>query len=125
MAVTYSITAINYRLQGVVTAIGSGAHLLLTAAGVTIASIALANPCGTVSGGVLTFTGSLSTESAIATGYVDSASIVDSAGTTVVSNLSVGIPGQTCDIVISNGVNSTLITDSSPVLLLSAQIIGS
>lgn len=125
MAVIYSSTAIDDRLQGVVTAIGNGANLLLKAGGSTISTIALASPVGTVSGGILTFGGTLLDPSAAATGNIDSAVINDSGGSTIVSGLTVGIPGSGRDIIISNGLNSTLISAGQVVALLAAQITGS
>ncbi len=125
MAVVYSQTLINARLNGVVTALGASAHLLLTASGTIVSTIALASPVGTVSGGVLTFSGTLLDPAAAATGEVNAASIRDSTGTTAISGLSVGIPGGSQDVIISNGLNSTVVTAAQTVQLLSAQITGS
>lgn len=124
MSVSYSITAINDRLLGVVTAIGAGSFILKAGA-TTISTIALQNPCGTVSGGVLTFVGTLLDPSAAATGTVTSANINSSDGLTQVSGLTVGIPGQGTDVIITNGLNSTLISAGQVVSLVSAQITGS
>jgi hypothetical protein len=124
MTVTYSVTAINDRLLGVVTAIGAG-NFVLKSGATTISTIALQNPCGTVSGGVLTFTGTLLDTSAAATGAVNTAVINSSDGLTQVSGLTVGIPLSGADVVISNGLNSTVITAGQVVALLSAQITGS
>jgi hypothetical protein len=124
MSVVYSTTAINDRLLGVVTAIGAG-NFVLKSGATTISTIALQNPCGTVSGGVLTFTGTLLDTSAAATGAVNTAVINSSDGLTQVSGLTVGIPLSGADVVISNGLNSTVITAGQVVALLSAQITGS
>ncbi len=128
MAVTYSTAAINYRLQGVADAIDSGggnANLFLYAGTTLVATIQLARPCGVVDSGVLTFTGTLLDPAAAATGDVDQGIIKTSAGNTMVSALSVGIPLSGLDIVMSNGLNSTLVTAGQTVALLSAQITGS
>jgi hypothetical protein len=129
VAVNYSITAINDRLAGVVTAIdggGSNGKLLLqTTAGTTLSTIALQNPCGTVNGGVLTFTGPLVDGGAANTGLASRAIIQDSAGNTQISGLTVGIPLSGMDILLTNGFNSTLITAGQVISLLSAQITGS
>lgn len=125
MAIIYSQTVINARLNGVVTELGALANLLLLAGGTTVSTIQLSSPVGTVSGGVLTFTGTLLDPAAASTGFVTSAIIKDSTGTTAISNLSVGIPGGSQDVIISNGLNSTLITAGQTVALLSAQITGS
>lgn len=125
MSVIYSPAAITARMNGVVTAIGNGANLILKAGGTTVSTIALASPAGTVNGGILTFTGTLLDPAAAATGDVNSGAIYDSTGTVVISGLSVGIPLSGADIIISNGLNSTIITAGQTVALLSAQIQGS
>lgn len=127
MSFTYSSTAINDRLLGVVDAIdagGTNAHLKLFDGGVTISTIELTRPCGTVDGGILTFGGNLIDISAAATGSADNGAIYDSNGDVVISGLSVGIPLSGADIKISNGLNSTLISSGQVVVLLSAQITG-
>lgn len=125
MSVIYSQSVINYRLSGVITELGALAHLLLKAGGTTVSTIQLASPVGTVNGGILTFSGQLLDPSAAATGVVDSALIQDSSGATAITGLTVGISGGSQDIIISNGLNSTLITAGQTVALLSAQITGS
>jgi hypothetical protein len=127
MTPNYSQTAVNDRLQGVVTAIDdSGAGFIrLLAGGVVVSSIALQNPCGTVSGGVLTFTGTLVDPSAANTGVVTGARIEDGAGNIMVSGLTVGIPLSGADILLTNGLNTTLITAGQAVSVVSGQIIGS
>lgn len=125
MAVVYSLSAINARLNAVVGTIGNGGSLVLLAQSTTISTIALAFPCGTVNGGVLTFTGTLLDPSASGTGTVTGAIVKDGLGNIVVSGLTAGIPGTGADIIISNGLNSTFITASQSVQLLSATITGS
>lgn len=125
--VNYSLPAINDRLQGVVTAIddaGNG-YLRLLAGGTIVSSIQLANPCGTVNGGVLTFDGTLLDPAAANTGLLDSARIEDGGGTTMISGLTVGIPLSGADILVTNGLNTTLVTAGQTVAVLSAQIQGS
>jgi hypothetical protein len=127
MAVNYSLTEINNRLQGVVTGIddsGNG-YLRLYAGGTLVSSIQLANPCGTVSGGVLTFSGTLLDPLAANTGVLDSARIEDGGGNTMISGLTVGIPLSGADILVTNGLNTTLVTAGQAVSVLSAQITGS
>lgn len=128
MSVTYSLIAINDRLLGVVDAIdggGGNGNFKLLAGSTTISTISLSRPCGTVSGGVLTFTGTLLDPSADNTGDVDGAMIEDSTGALIISGLTVGIPLSGYEVIISNGLNSTLITAGQTVQLLSAQITGS
>ena len=129
MSVIYSQNCINYRLAGVISAIdggGGNGYLYLTAAGTVVSTIQLARPSGTVNGGVLTFSGTLLDPAAAATGTVDGAMVKDSTGAIQISGLTVGIPLTTgVDIIISNGLNSTVITAGQTVAVLSAQITGS
>jgi len=127
MAVTYSLAAINARLQGVADTIDGGGgpgNLVLSAGGTTVVSITLAVPCGVVSVGVLTFSGTLQ-ELATGTGNVDTCIITDFTGATVVSGLTVGIPFSGADVIIANILNSTLITVGQVVQVTSATITGS
>ena len=128
MSVVYSSTAIDFRLLGVVDAVdagGTNGTLRLLDGGVPISTISLAVPCGTVSGGILTFSGTLLDPEVAATGVVDAGAIYDSNGDVVVSGLTAGVPLSTADIIISNGLNSTLISSGQVVQVLSAQITGS
>jgi len=125
MAVVYSQTVIDARLQGIVTALGATSNMVLKAGSTTVSTIQLSSPVGSVSGGVLTFGGTMLDTSADGTGTVDNAIINDSSGNLAISGLTVGIPGGTQDVIISNGLNSTLITAGQVVALLSAQITGS
>ena len=129
MPATYSPTAINYRLQGVVSAIdsgGSNGSLVLLAGAAVVATVQLALPCGTVSGGILTFSGTpLLSPAASATGVVTTAQIRNSVGNVMLADLSVGIPGSTAAVIIANGQNRLLITAGNAVQILAAQIIGS
>ena len=129
MAVTYSVTAINARLNGVVDTIDAGGgngYMTLLASGTVVSTISLARPCGTVDGGILTFSGTLLDPAAAATGAVTEGRVYDSTGALVISGLTVGVPPSTgYDILLSNGLNSTVITAGQTVALLSAQITGS
>lgn len=127
MAVQYSITAINDRLEGVVTAIDQNGNgfLRLFAGGTLVSSVQLANPCGTVDHGILTFSGTLLDPAAANTGFLNSGRIEDGAGNVMISGLSVGIPLSGDDIIVSNGLNTTLVTAGQTVLVQSAQITGS
>lgn len=127
MSIVYSLTCINARLNGVVSAIDDGAgpgQMVLLGISTVICTITLSNPCGTVSGGILTFTGSPS-GTAANTGNVITARLQDSNGVIMVSGLTVGIPGSGADVILSNGLSSTLVSAGQAVQLLSAQITGS
>src|ERR1700744_4146735 len=119
MSVVYNTTLKNTRMADVVTALRSRARLKLGTAGMSpvLATIALANPAGTVSGGVLSFSGTPLTEaSADNSGVAAAAIITDSSGTTVVSGLTVGTSNT--DIVLS----SVNIVAGQPVTITSASI---
>ena len=107
MAVIYSTTAKNARLNAVAATIdaGSGAGVLqigTTAMGTVLATITLADPCAAAaSGGVLTFSGfPRSDTSADATGVAAAARIRDSDGNDVITGLTVGTPGSGADILL-------------------------
>lgn len=125
MSVVYSQDLIDARLNGVVTALGATATLVLQAGGATVSTIPLANPVGTVSGGILTFTVPVTDPAAAGTGTIDTAIILDSAAATAISGLTVGIPLSGAEVIISNGLNSLLISAGQSVQLLGAQITGS
>jgi len=122
MAVVYNTTLKNTRMTDVVTAIGATGFLNIytSGGGTLLASIPFANPAGTVTSGVLTFSGTPLTESsANATGTAASATISTAAnggGTVVVSGLTVGTAST--DIILS----STSIVSGQPVTITSASI---
>lgn len=122
MAVTYNATLKNTRMTDVVTAIGTTGfiNLYTTGLGTRLSSIALANPAGTVSGGVLTFSGTpLTDSSAAASGVAAAANVTTAAaggGTVVISGLTVS--STSGDIVLS----SVNIVAGQPVTLTSASI---
>lgn len=123
MAVTYSTAALDARLNAVVSIIGAGSIVLL-ASGTVIATMPLNTPCGTVSGGVLSFTQPTTDGSASGTGTVDAAQVRDASGTVVISGLTVGIPLAPAEVTISNGLNSTYLTAGQTVQLVAGQITG-
>ncbi len=129
MSVIYNIPAINARLEGVVDTIDAGStngSLRLKAnSGTVISTVSLARPCGVVDGGVLTFSGTLLDPSAASTGEVGEADVTDGDGSVVVSGLTVGIPLSGCDVLLTNGLNTTAVTAGQTVEVVSAQITGS
>lgn len=122
MSVTYNNTLRNTRMTDVVTAIGSTGYLNIYTSGLgtLLASIPLANPAGTVTTGVLTFSGTPLTESsANASGTAAAATVstaVNGGGTTVISGLVVST--TIGDIILS----STSIVAGQPVTITSASI---
>lgn len=120
MAVTYTTAVKNARLDAVVTAIGSTGVLEIgtTGMGTVLATIALGNPAGTTSGGVLTFSGfPRSDTSADDTGTAAAARIrTASGGTDIVTGLTVGTSGSDINL------DSTSITSGQTVTLNSATI---
>lgn len=122
MAVVYSTTLKNTRMTDVVTALGTAAFLNIytTGLGTLLSTIALANPAGTVTGGVLTFSGTpLTQASATASGTAAAATVstaTGGTGTVVISGLTVS--STSGDIVLS----STNIVAGQPVTITSASI---
>lgn len=121
MAVTYSTTLKNTRLNDVTAAIGTTGVLEIGTAGMAsiLATIPLANPAApAASGGVLTFTtAGMSDTAADNTGVAAAARIrTATGGTDVVTGLTVGTGGT--DVVL----NSTSITAGQTVTISSATI---
>ena len=121
MAVVYSTTVKNSRLTVVRDAIdaGSAAGVLeigTSGMGTVLATISLADPCGSVSSGVLTFTMPQSDTNADATGTAAEARIKDSNGTVIISGLTVGTSGANINL------SSVSITAGDTVTLNSAAI---
>jgi hypothetical protein len=120
MSVTYNATLKSTRMTDVITAIGATGYLnFFNSTPILLASLPLANPAGTVTTGVLTFTVPLTDSTADATGTAVGASIttaIDGGGTTVISGLTVGTSGT--DIVLS----STNIVAGQPVTVTAAGI---
>lgn len=121
MAVNYNATLKDSRMTAVMNAIDGGpaaGYIEICSAGyaAVLATITLADPCGSVSSAVLTFTMPKSDTSADATGTAAIARIKDSTGTAVVSGLTVGT--SVSDIVLT----SVGITIGDTVTLTSATI---
>jgi hypothetical protein len=122
MSAVYNTTLKNTRMTDVVTAIGTAGYINIytTALGTLLASIPLSNPAGTVSGGVLTFSGTPLTDTiADASGTAAAATVstaISGGGTVVISGLTVSSAAG--DIVLS----STNIVAGQPVTLTSASI---
>jgi len=87
-----------------------------------LGSLALANPAGTVTAGVLTFSGTpLSDPTADANGTAAAATVttaIDGGGTLVISGLTVVASGSVGDIVLS----STNVVAGQPITVTTAAI---
>lgn len=120
MSVIYAAAVRTARLQAVVDAIDAGTAGKLkfyTAADELLATLTLADPCGTVSGDILTFDADPDiTAAASGTGTVAKATITTSADAVIVSGLTVGTSGA--DII----VDSTSITSGQTVSFNSGTI---
>jgi len=121
MAVIYASSLRTTRITSVKTAIdaGSGAgRIIIGTASMasTLAELTLSDPCGTVSGDVLTFSAISSDTSANNTGTAAAATIQDSDGNTIVSGLTVSTSGANINL------NSTSITAGQTVSLTSATL---
>lgn len=124
MAVTYSTAAKTARMQAIVAQIDAGAgpgtlEIGTTGMASVLATLTLADPCGTVSGAVLTFDfdPDISDTSADNTGTAAVAQIKDSNGTVIISGLTVGTSGT--DVVL----DSVSITAGQTVTLTTGAII--
>ena len=97
MAINYSTTVKNARLQAVVTALGAtgklviGTDALAGASGILV-SVPFSNPAFNVSAGAMTVNALPRTTVASATGIAAKVELRDGAGTTVVSGLTIGTP---------------------------------
>jgi hypothetical protein len=121
MPVVYSTTVKNTRLTAVRDAIDGGSsngtlEIGTTSMGTVLAVIPLADPCGSVSSGVLTFSMPQSDTNADASGTAAEARIKDSSGTVIVSGLTVGTSGANINL------SSVGITAGDTVTLSSATI---
>ncbi len=124
MSVVYDISLKNTRMTSVVTAIdngGAGSLLFGTASGFSganlLATITFNATCGTVSGGVLTFSGTpLVDSSAANTGTAAEGEVEDGVGHVVISGLTIAT--SSADIVLS----STSIVAGQSVTITAASI---
>lgn len=94
MPPVYNMATKTARMTAVKTQIdagsGNGVLVLMTAANAVLASIALQKPSGTVTNDILTFSGMPLVATATGSGVAAKAEIRDSAGTAVVTGLTVG-----------------------------------
>jgi len=126
VAVTYNTALTNTRLTDVINAIDAGAGAGYMEVGTTgmaavLSTIVLAKPCGTVAARVLTFSTMPRVDvAASVAGVAAAAQIKTSAGTLVVSGLTVGLAGSGSDAII----NSVNISIGDIVTLTSATITG-
>lgn len=119
MSVVYNTTLKNTRMTDVVTALGSGGKIKIGTAGMALvlSTINLPNPAGTVTGGVLTFSGvPLTDPTAANSGTAAAAIVTDASNVTIISGLTVS--SSVGDIVLS----STNIVAGQPVTLTAASI---
>lgn len=119
MAVTYTTAVKTARMNAVVTAAGTTAVLEIGTTGMAsiLATIALANPIGTVTNGVLTLTMPRSDTSADNAGTAAAARIrTASGGTDIITGLTVGTTGSDINL------DSVSITAGQTVTINSATI---
>lgn len=121
MPVVYNTTVKNSRMTVVRDAIDAGSsggtlEIGTSGMGTVLAVIPLADPSGSVSSGVLTFSMPQSDTNADATGTAAEARIKDSSGTVVISGLTVGTSGANINL------SSVGITAGDTVTINSATI---
>ncbi len=105
MAVNYATSLKADRMTAVITRLDAQAGNAILKIGTsgmasTLASITLAKPSATVSGGVLTFSGLPKSATATGAGTAAAAQLTDSAGTVWVDGLTVGTSGT--NVIIDN-----------------------
>lgn len=121
MAVVYSTAVKNSRLTVVRDAIDAGSsngtlEIGTSGMGTVLATIPLADPCGSVATGVLTFSAPVSDTSADAAGTAAEARIKDSNGTVVISGLTVGTSGANINLSSVNiGAGDTVTINSAAI----------
>lgn len=125
MALRYVSTLRTTRMNAVKTAIDAstaGAYLEICTASyaAVLATIPLGDPCGSVSGDVLTLTTPESDTSADNTGTAAIARIKDGDGNIVVDELTVSYTGQTAHIILAQA-NANIVAGQT-VTLTSATI---
>ena len=117
MAVTYTTAVKTARMQAVADLLDAGAGSatleILTSGDVLLAEFALPEPCGTVSGAVLTldFDPDISDTSANATGTAAKAQIKDGSGVAQITGLVVGVGSgevQLDSVSITSGQTVTI-----------------
>lgn len=121
MAVNYRASLKTTRMNAVVTDIDSGAgagtlELCTASYAAVLAVVTLNDPCGSVSGSVLTFSGFPKAASSVMAGTPVIARIKESGGTVIVDGLTVGTSGT--DIVLSSATiaSGNTVTISSATL---------
>ena len=120
MSVTYNNTLKSTRMTDVVTAIGSAGYIEIGTAGMTtiLATINLPNPAGTVTAGVLTFSGTpLVDSSSDNTGTAAAARVRASGAVDIITGLTVGATAG-FDIILS----SVSIVAGQPTTITTASI---
>lgn len=115
MAINYRTSLKDTRMTAVRDDVDSGAgagllRIFTTAYALQLAEFTCNDPCGTVTTGVLSFSGLTKTAVASNSGTAAVARFVNSTGTTIIDGLTVGTSGT--DIIISP---STTITSSQTV----------
>ena len=105
MTISYVTAIKNTRMTAVLNAIDAGSaagklNIYTTGYGALLVSITLADPCGTVAAGALSFSDMPKTGTATGTGSAAVARLLDSDDTVVAEGLTVGTSGT--DIIIDN-----------------------
>jgi hypothetical protein len=121
MPVNYNTNVKNSRMTDVRDAIDAGSgpgtlEICTTGYTTVLSTITLSDPCGTISGGVLTFSGTPISATASANGTAALARFKDSTGTVVADGLTVGTSGQNVT------VSTTTFTSGQNVDMTSATL---
>jgi len=119
MALTYTNTVGNARLDAVRTALntgGGGKLVIMTSALVTLVTINLEAVIGAAAGKVLTLISTAKNANAVAAGLAGSAKLTDNAGTTVCDGMTVATSGADVNLNDLNITNGALVTINSGTL---------
>ena len=101
------------RMQAVLSYMNSG-FLDLMAGGTIVVSIPLDAVCGVVSNDTLTFSGFPKSAAASSTNTITTAQLRPVSGS-VISGLTVGIPGSGAQVIIDNSLNTLVLTNTQNV----------
>ena len=96
------------------TALNGGTLELLSAANAILASYPLGTPAGTASGAATTFSGFPKNATGVA-GTVASARLRKAGGADYKTGISVGIPGSGAQVIVTNGLNTLVISAGQTV----------
>lgn len=100
---TYSTAHKSARMTTTRDRLNAGALQVVDAGGAVLFTVPLDNPCGSVSGAVLTMSGFPKTVTASGGGTAAAARLQNASSVDEKTGLTVGVPGSNAQVVIDNG----------------------